>query len=76
MQEAGATKAMCWVGLAVARLIGPVWIEGSMDQHVYLAARQGLWWMQDGETCHTARYNMEDLKEKFADHIISNESEQ
>ena len=89
-KQQGVAKAMCWVFLCDGKVIGPVWIEGTMDQYVYrevmedhvwpvirhVATRNSLWLMQDGATCHTTRYNMDHLKEKFGNRIISNKSEQ
>lgn len=88
-KKQGQAKAMCWVGLVNGKVLGPLWIEGSMDQHVYrelledhvwpavrnVATRQGLWWMQDGATPHTTNYNLEYLLEKFGGRVISNKSE-
>ena len=88
-KKQGQPKAMCWTGLYNGKVIGPFWIEGSMDQMVYrelledhvwpevrhVATRQELWWMQDGATCHTTNFNMEYLREKFQDRIISNKAE-
>ena len=88
-KKQGQAKAMCWVGLYNGKVIGPLWIEGTMDQLVYrelledhvwpavrgVATRQGLWYMQDGATCHTTNFNMEWLMEKFQGRIISNKAE-
>ena len=34
-KEQGMAKAMCWVGMLDGQIIGPIWVEGSMDQFVY-----------------------------------------
>ena len=78
-KKQGQAKARCWVGHYNGKVIGPLWIEGTMDQLVYMerhgghvwpavkgvAIKQGLWWMHDGATCHTTNYNIEYLQEKF-----------
>ena len=28
-------KVMCWTGLCDGKVLGPFWIEGTMDQYVY-----------------------------------------
>ena len=82
-------KAMCWTGLFRGKVIGPFWIEGSMDQHVYhdllvekiwpclkgVATRHQVYFMQDGATCHTTKLNLDFLQKKFNGRLISNKTE-
>ena len=63
----GGKKAMCWTGLVDGKVLGPFWLEGSMDAGVYrelledfvwpavrgFASRKQVWFMQDGATPHT-----------------------
>ena len=79
-------KVMCWTGLCDGKVLGPFWIEGTMDQYVYnellenkvwpivknVAARQQLWFMQDGARCHTTQLNLQFLQNKFHGRVISN----
>ena len=73
-------KVMCWVGMVDGLIICPIWVEGSMDQYVYqemieehvlpeIRNKRGLWWMQDGATCHTSNMNLEFLRR-----LISNKA--
>ena len=82
-------KAMSWAGLFNGKVIGPYWIEGTMNQYVYrrlleeqvwpavrgIARRNQLYFMQDGATCHTTRMNLEFLHSKFQGRVISNKSD-
>lgn len=82
-------KAMCWTGLYDGKVLGPFWIEGTMDQYVYrslledmvwpllkgVATRKQLFFMQDGATCHTTQLNLEFLLSKFAGRVISNKTD-
>ena len=81
-------KVMCWIGLVAGRVIGPFWIETSMNQDVYLnllkdkvwpklkrlTERNLLWFQQDGATCHTTNQNLSFLNEKFNGRVISNKT--
>ena len=67
------------------QVIGPFWIEGTMNKDVYndllqnkiwpairsKVTRQQLYFMQDGATCHTAANNLDFLADKFDDRVIS-----
>lgn len=82
-------KAMCWTGLCNGLVLGPFWIQGSMDQFVYRelleekvwpllkhrATREQLYFMQDGATCHTTPMNLAFLKSKFGGRVISNKTD-
>lgn len=84
----GQQKAMCWVGLLNGKVIGPVWIEGNMDQFVYrdileeqiwpkvrnIASRKQVYFMQDGAKPHTTQMNLDYLKDKFQGRLISNKT--
>ena len=85
-KEQGMAKAMCWVGTLDGQIIGPIWVEGSMDQFVYkemleehvlllIKNQRGIWCMQDGATCHTSTMNLKFLKQHFRNRLISNKSE-
>ena len=79
-------RAMCWTGLVDGQVLGPFWIEGTMDQYVYnellekkvwpivknIATRRQLWFMQDGARCHTTQINLQFLQNKFHGRVISN----
>lgn len=82
-------KVMCWTGLCNGRVLGPFWLEGSMNQFVYKelleekvwpllkhrATREQLYFMQDGATCHTTHMNLEFLQSKFGGRVISNKTD-
>ena len=82
-------KVMCWTGLYNGKVLGPFWIEGTMDILVYnsllkdqvwtlvkgVATRQQLDFMQDGATCHTVVENLAFLSEKFGGCVISNKKD-
>ena len=85
-KEQGMAKAMCWVGMVDGEIIGPIWVEGSMDQYVYqemledhvlpaISNKRGLWFMQDGATCHTSNMNLEFLRGHFKNRLISNKTD-
>ena len=57
-----------------------------MDQYVYqemieehvlpeIRNKRGLWWMQDGATCHPSNMNLEFLRGHFKGRPISNKAE-
>ena len=67
---------MCWMGLVNGQVIGPIWLKGTMDQHMYKAMLEEhviplisnireKWWMQDVATYHTTNMNLEFLKSHF-----------
>ena len=82
-------KIMVWVGLCAGQVIGPFWIEQTMDNGVYnkllkekvwpavkaKATRNALWYMQDGATCHTSQNNLSFLLDKFDGRVISNKTD-
>ena len=82
-------KIMAWVGLFEGKVIGPFWIEGTMNKEVYhdllknkiwpairsKVTRNQLWYMQDGATCHTTANNLQFLADKFAERVISLKTE-
>lgn len=82
-------KVMCWTGLFDGKVIGPFWIDGTMNQFVYnclleeqvwpavrhIATRNQLYFMQDGATCHTTKMNLDFLQEKFQGRVISNKTD-
>ena len=82
-------KAMCWTGLYNGKVIGPFWIQGTMDRNVYntllkddiwpsikgVTTRHSLYFMQDGATCHTVAENLKFLDEKFSGRVISNKTD-
>ena len=79
-------KAMCLVGMLDGQIIGPIWVEGSMDQFVYkemleehvlplIKNKRGIWFMQNGATCRTSTMNLKFLKQHFRNRLISNKSE-
>ena len=82
-------KVMCWSGLCNGEVIGPFWIEGSMNQFVYKklledevwpllrhqASRTKLYFMQNGATCHTTQMSLDYLKTKFGNRVISNRTD-
>ena len=62
-KDQSQAKAMCWMGLVNGQVIGPIWLEGTMDQHMYKAMLEEhviplisnireKWWMQDANLPH------------------------
>ena len=88
-EQQGGKKAMCWCGMVDGRVLGPFWVEGSMDSEVYRimledhiwpsvkgsATRKKYFFQQDGATCHTTTGNLNILKSKFNNRIISNKTD-
>ena len=70
-------------------IVEKFFIEGSINQFVYKelleekvgpllkhrATREQLYFMQDGATCHTTQLNLEFLRSKFVDRVISNKTD-
>lgn len=81
-------KIRMWMAISGTKLVGPYFIERTVDAAVYTQEillrfygeldeyeKEYAWFQQDGTPCHTSSVSREKLKELFKERVISQKTE-